>query len=55
MVQVAPKSLRLKQKIIFLSMKEAVLIIPSETPLKQADDLAVGPILMHGVYPTYSK
>jgi len=36
-------------------MKEAVVIIPRETLLKQRDDLAVGPILMHGVYPTNSK
>jgi hypothetical protein len=36
-------------------MKEAVIIIPGETLLKQADDLAVDPILMHGVYATNSK
>jgi hypothetical protein len=36
-------------------MKEAVVIIPRERLLKQADDLAVGQILMHGVYPTNSK
>jgi hypothetical protein len=36
-------------------MKEADLIIPSETVLKQADDLVMGLILMHGAYPTNSK
>jgi hypothetical protein len=47
--------LNLKQKTLLSSTRKAALIIPSETLLQPADDLAVGPILMHGVYPTNSK